>query len=211
MTRRMKLGGHRAVLSCMPSRPFPFAPRRSRGFSLIEMVAAFLVFAIGIGILMQILTSSLHHTQQSSDYTQAALRAQSILDTVGVGERVEEGRTSGRFDDDFRWELDVEKVDPAVIEPPPAEVSGSSLIHQQELQRKQQQNGYDPNANGAGEMVSPVDLYQVALTMYWGPSGRERHARFATLRAANPDPEEGIDLPGLNAPQPRGATRGDGR
>lgn len=196
----MKLGTVRAVFSSMHRRPFPFAPRRNRGFSLIEMVAAFLVFAIGLGILMQILTSSLQHTRQSADYTQAALRAQSVLDTVGVGERIEEGHSDGRFDDGFRWEMDIAKIDPQAVEPPPATVSESRLLAQQELQQKQQQNAYDSGANATAAQISPVELYEVALTMYWGTRGRERQARFATLRAANPDPNEGIDLPGMNAP-----------
>jgi general secretion pathway protein I len=203
----MKLGTVRAVISPMHRHSLSFAPRRHRGFSLIEMVAAFLVFAIGLGILMQILTSSLHHTQQSSDYTQAALRAQSVLDTTGVGERLEEGHTDGRFDDGFRWEMDIEKVDPQAVEPPPAAASESSILEQEELRLKEQQNAYD-NPDATAASISPVDIYQVALTMYWGTRGRERHARFATLRAANPDPNEGVDLPGAEAPDIRSGTQG---
>ena len=70
-----------------------------RGFSLIEMVAAFLVFAIAIGVLMSVLTAAMRNTRMSADYTMAALWAQSRLDIVGVGIPVEEGHTSGRFDD----------------------------------------------------------------------------------------------------------------
>ena len=65
------------------------------------MVAAFLVFAIGIGILMQVLATSMHSTRQSSDYTMAALWAQSKLDVVGVGAPIEPGSTNGRFDDTY--------------------------------------------------------------------------------------------------------------
>ena len=47
-----------------------------RGFSLIEMVAAFLVFAIAIGVLMSVLTAAMRNTRMSVDYTMAALWAQ---------------------------------------------------------------------------------------------------------------------------------------
>lgn len=206
----MKLGTARAVFLSMHRRPFPFAPRRNRGFSLIEMVAAFLVFAIGLGILMGILTSSLQHTRQSSDYTQAALRAQSVLDTVGVGERVEEGHTDGRFDDDFRWEMEIEKIDPQAVEPPPVAAAEGSVLAQNaaEMRQQQQEARNAANPDAAAEQISPVELYQVALTMYWGTRGRERQARFATLRAANPDPNQGVDLPGMNAPPSLNGSRG---
>ena len=56
------------------------ARHRQAGFSLIEMVAAFLVFAIGMGVLMQVLATSMHSTRTSGDYTMAALWAESKLD-----------------------------------------------------------------------------------------------------------------------------------
>ena len=63
-------------------------PRRARGFTLIEMIAAFVIFAIAVGALMQILTMSMNNARYSADETRAALWAQSLLDNVGVGERV---------------------------------------------------------------------------------------------------------------------------
>jgi Tfp pilus assembly protein PilV len=97
-----------------------FASRSSmRGFSLIEMVAAFLVFAIAIGVLMSVLTAAMRNTRMSADYTMAALWAQTKLDVVGVGIPVEEGHSSGRFDDTYNWDLDIHKVDASAVEPPP--------------------------------------------------------------------------------------------
>jgi general secretion pathway protein I len=149
--------------------------RRMRGFSLIEMVAAFLVFAIGIGVLMQILATSMRNTRQSSDYTMAALWAESKLDGIGVGEPVEAGRSSGRFDRTYSWELDVQQVDPAAIEPPPQQQAGAVGVAQAGL--------------GGGIEVMPFELYQVDLTVLWGGNGgRVRSAHFSTLRAVNPDP-----------------------
>lgn len=160
-----------------------------RGFSLIEMVAAFLVFAIGIGVLMQILSGSMRSARQSSDYTMAALWAQSKLDSVGIGEHIEPGRTSGRFDDTYSWELDIQQVDPAAVEPPPqAPVANAQ-------QQGQYAAGQTVATNQAGlgggiEMDTPFDLYQVDLTVFWGPRERLRTAHFGTLRASNPDPND---------------------
>lgn len=174
-----------------------------RGFSLIEMVAAFLVFAIGIGVLMQVLAGSMRNTRQSSDYTMAALWAQSKLDVVGVGEPIEPGRSSGRFDDVYGWELDIQQVDPAAIEPPPQQ---QTLAAGNQVAGGVQRNGQSSVSNaglGGGMQPSPFDLYQIDLTVFWGGrfGGRPRTATFSTLRAQNPDPNNGMPGVGLNQQQ----------
>ena len=109
-----------------------FARHRQAGFSLIEMVAAFLVFAIGIGVLMQVLATSIHNTRLSSDYTMAALWAESKLDTLGVGTQIEAGSSNGSFDDNYSWQLEIRQVDPTSVEPPPQQyatgTAGNSMV-----------------------------------------------------------------------------------
>ena len=170
-----------------------FAGHRQAGFSLIEMVAAFLVFAIGIGVLMQVLATSMHNTRMSSDYTMAALWAESKLDVVGVGAQIEPGSSNGRFDDDYSWELDIQQVDPTSIEPAPQQsmmAPGTSI----------QNNGRSPISSSVGNsgalQVSPFDLYQLDLTVFWGGrfGGAQHSARFSTLRAMNPDPNNAQNI-----------------
>jgi general secretion pathway protein I len=178
------------------------ARHRQAGFSLIEMVAAFLVFAIGIGVLMQVLATSMHNTRSSSAYTMAALWAESKLDVVGVGEPIEAGSSSGRFDDDYSWQLDIQQVDPSSVEPPPQAAMNPGMPNMP--------NGMQPpvtaGAGNAGALqVSPFDIYQIDLTVFWGGrSGSAQHsARFSTLRAMNPDPNTQRQQPG--APTAGGA------
>lgn len=160
---------------------------RQAGFSLIEMVAAFLVFAIGIGVLMQVLATSMRNTRMSSDYTMAALWAESKLDVVGVGEPIEAGSSSGRFDDDYSWQLDIQEVDPSSVEPPPQVAMNPGMPNMPSGMQP-------PITSGAGNpgalQVSPFDIYQIDLTVFWGGRfGSAQHsARFSTLRAMNPDP-----------------------
>lgn len=87
------------------------SPARQRGFTLIEIVVAFTILALGLGIAMQIAAGAMRNARQAATRTDAALYAQSLLDTVGVGERLEEGGSSGEFDDRFRWELDAQKYE----------------------------------------------------------------------------------------------------
>ena len=159
-------------------RNLPAAARRARGFTLIELIAAFLVFALAIGLLMQVLTSAMRQVRQSSDYTMAALWAQSKLDGVGVGERIEPGRSNGRFDDIYSWDLHVQQVDPSAVEPPPqpgAMVSAADA------------------GLGEGIEIAPFDLYQVDLVVSWesGNGRPPRTAHFGTLRAVNPEAGQG--------------------
>jgi general secretion pathway protein I len=161
--------------------------RRQAGFSLIEMVAAFLVFAIGIGVLMQVLATSIHNTRISSDYTMAALWAQSKLDVIGVGAPIEAGSWNGHFDDNYSWQLDVHQVDPTSVEPPPqaAMNTGNSIANPGMQQRMTTSAG-----NAGGLQVQPFDIYQLDLTVYWGGryGSSQKSAHFSTLRAMNPDP-----------------------
>ena len=190
------------------------AKNRQRGFSLIELVAAFMVFAIGAGALMQMLASSMRNVQHSGAYTMAALWAESKLDVVGVGEPIEPGTTNGRFDDVYSWQLDIQLVDPTGIEPPPQQpVMGAGQLGMQMPEGMQQR--MTTNAGNPGALqVSPFDIYQVDLTVTWGPrGGTQRSARFSTLRAMNPDPttQQGADPnmpPGTGRPNGAGAQNG---
>jgi general secretion pathway protein I len=174
----------------------PIARNAQRGFSLIEMVAAFLVFALAVGILMQILASSMHSTRTSSDYTMAALWAESMLDVVGVGEPIQAGSSSGRFDNNYSWDLNIQLVDPATIEPPPqyAMATPNGMPQQQGMQQRMTTTAGNPG----GIQMNEFDLYQIDLTVYWGGGfGSPQHsARFGTLRTMNPDPTTQQGQPG---------------
>jgi general secretion pathway protein I len=142
-------------------------PTGQRGFTLIELVAAFAIFAIGFGILLQILSTCLHTTSQAADYTRAALWAQSLIDIQGVGEPLQEGSSSGRFDDRFTWQMNVVKMQPP---------------------EEPQTGGVMPgNQNQQGAQVTTVgntiDLYQLELVVSWGTFYMNHNARFVTLRA----------------------------
>ena len=89
-------------------RPRMPAPRRQRGFTLIEIVVAFAILSLGLGIAMQIAGGAMRNARQAATRTDAALHAQSLLDTVGVGERLEEGTSDGEFGETFRWTLTAE-------------------------------------------------------------------------------------------------------
>jgi len=163
-------------------RTLPPALRRSGGFTLVELVAAFVIFALGFGVLLQILSTCLHTTTQSADYTRSALWAQSLLDTQGVGETLQEGSFTGQFDDRYRWQLNV-----ARIQPP---------------EQPQMPGGMPGNASGPQAQVTTlgnnIDLYQLELIVSWSSFYMTHNARFTTLRAQTSD-ANGVPV-GLQGP-----------
>lgn len=150
---------------------------KSRGFTLIELVAAFVIFAIGFGVLLQILSTCLHTTAQASEYTRAALWAQSLLDTQGVGEPVRAGDSSGNFDDTYRWNLQVTQLSPQEMTPVASTVPQAG------------------NTNVAPVQTTPVapsiDMFRLQLDVSWGSIYLQHNARFVTLRAQNMDVANG--------------------
>jgi len=164
-------------------------PPRQQGFTLVELVAAFVIFAIGFGVLLQILSTCLHTTAQASDYTRVALWAQSLLDTQGIGDALQEGSSSGKFDDRYRWQLNVQKMPPP--EEPVAQTAPAAG------------NPDMPQADATPVGPNGIDLYQLELVVSWGGYYLTHNARFVTLRAQSADAGQGGNL----LAQPR-VTRG---
>ena len=150
------------------------------GFTLVELVAAFVIFAIGFGVLLQILGTCLHTTAQSSDYTRVALWAQSLLDTQGVGDPLQEGSYTGKFDERYRWQLNVQKMPPE--EAP--QMQAAPVVDNADAQQVQVTQVAQSN----------IDLYHLELIVSWGGYYLTHNARFVTLRAQNADPNNAAKL-----------------
>jgi general secretion pathway protein I len=135
-------------------------PRRQGGFTLIEMIAAFVIFALGFSILLTTLSDAIRTTRQAQQATQAALYAQSLLDIQGIGVPLKEGSSSGDFDDTYHWQLNVVRFQPQIA-------AGSTM---------------------APAMATPgqPELFQLELMVNWGNQYLQHHARFVTLRSMMP-------------------------
>ncbi|MEE8515756.1 MAG: type II secretion system protein [Alphaproteobacteria bacterium] len=80
-----------------------FAP----GFTLLEVLVAFTVLAVSLGVLFEIFATGLGAARTSENLVRATQLAQSKLATVGVETPLAVGEQSGRFDDDFAWRVAV--------------------------------------------------------------------------------------------------------
>lgn len=137
----MNLRRERAVTAAMLRHRIPNR-RRQRGYSLIEIVAAFVVLALGMSLAMQSVAGSVRQARIAAERTEAALLAQSLLDAAGVGERLQEGETEGNWDDRYDWTL---RVEPLLLEE------------------------FD---QGGGISSVPAELMRLELDVRWGQDGR---------------------------------------
>jgi general secretion pathway protein I len=126
-----------------------------RGFTLLEVMLAFVIFALSFAVVLEIMAGSVAGIRRASDDTEVALLAQSLMDSVGLEIPLEEGQYDGEELDRYRWQLDIFFYDP-----------GDESAYTLELAE-----------------LSGVMLYKVTLDIEWDAGRRFRHAHFSTVRS----------------------------
>lgn len=150
--------------------------KRMRGFTLLEVLLAFTLLAVALGILLSIVGSGLGQVRNAGEASEATLHAQSFLAALGVLEPIEPGTRQGEFEDSpYRWSLDVSEFEDPVADGP-ASPSG------------------DPPESVGRQFDSAPILYRVQLDVAWGEGEDARSLRFVTLRARRPA-VDALELP----------------
>lgn len=135
--------------------------KRARGFTLLEVMLAFTILAVAMGLLLGMLSRGLGQVRKSQDETEATLHARSLLDQVGVVEAVKTGETSGEFDSGrYRYRMATTEIE----DPSPAPELPATVV--------------DPAA-----AVNAPKVYRIALDVSWGPPESPQQLKFVTLRA----------------------------
>lgn len=133
--------------------------KANSGFSLLEVLVAFVILAMALGVLMQIFSGGLRNANRSSEYQQAVLLAQSKLDSVGIELPLEPGSLEGVFDDTYRWQVNIR--------------------HYAADQEDSDEASVRPRA------LHPLVLLTVDVRVFWGHLGLQRVFKLTTLRLAN--------------------------
>jgi len=133
--------------------------RCSAGFTLLEVMLAFVIFALSFATVLEIMAASMHGVGRAKDDTEVALLAQTLMDQVGIEIPVEEAEYSGTNMDRYRWKMGVSLYDASTEN----ESQGMST---QELAD-----------------LSGIELYRVDLYVDWdtGKTGRSLH--FSTIHS----------------------------
>jgi len=130
----------------------------SRGFSLLEVLVAFVILALVLGVTMAIFSGGLRNVSRAGEYQQAVLLGQGKLAAVGIETPLVEGESGGEFgvpDTNFHWQLSIRPY----------------------LDQQMEQAG-SPAA------VLPLTLLEVNIRVSWGTT--DSHAiNLKTLRLAS--------------------------
>lgn len=127
---------------------------RSSGFTILEVLAAFVVFAVTLATLLQVFSGGLRDAQLADEYARAIIMAQSRLASYTAADRLEETSSSGR-EGDFSWSLSATAYD------------------------ERQEN---ESADRGREYNLRVRLLRLESKVTWhAADGRDRDVRLATL------------------------------
>lgn len=74
---------------------------------MIEVVAAFLLLSLSLGVLLAGLTTGLRNSDRAAGAGLALLHAQSLLAETGVSIPLTEGATSGRLQGGYAWRREI--------------------------------------------------------------------------------------------------------
>jgi type II secretion system protein I len=87
--------------------PVPEPGGRARGFTLLEVLVALIIFAIAFGVLAQIIQTGLGQAQGAAATSEATLLARSLLAEVGSELPVSAGVVEGEAGDGYRWRIEI--------------------------------------------------------------------------------------------------------
>ena len=132
-------------------------PTTDRGFTLLEVMIAFVIAALAIGALFGGTVSGLDATQVAGRYDEAVSLARSHLAAIGHGAAIAPQQTSGADGENFSWHLRIHEA-------------GSRQLS---LSDQDRANDVKPTR---------AILFDIVVTESWKEGGRDRQVSIATRR-----------------------------
>ena len=129
--------------------------RHNAGFTLIEVLLAFVVFAMSFTLVLEILSGAIRNTMRAKEYTEVALIAQSVMNQVGMDIPLEAGISDSGEMGDYRWQLEIYLFE---------------------------DNSEDGRVTELGELTG-IELLEVEFIISWGSRSHERSNSFNTVKA----------------------------
>ena len=92
----------------------------NQGFTLLEVLVAMAILSIGLIVIIELFSGGLRLGRTAEEYTKAVGHARMKLEEISLAKSLEEGIEEGEFDREYRWQVEVKKVD---LLPPGRETS----------------------------------------------------------------------------------------
>ena len=100
----------------------PKQVNKQQGFSLLEILIAFSILALSLGILLKIFSAGVNTAVVAEDYTAAVQIAESLMAKTGVETPLQANQASGVENEKYHWLVEVspfefnpENVDPTAL------------------------------------------------------------------------------------------------
>ncbi|MBN1355555.1 type II secretion system protein [bacterium] len=149
------------------------SPRSCGGFTLLEVMVAIAILGLTLTGIMVVFSNSLQGIGKTELYTEGVLVAREAIERMMILPDMQEGFSSGVYNDMFRWEVQIIKRDTAV------EAEKNELI-----------DSIGPSLPLSWlEEESPLSLYEIIVDVTWPGTGYPGHVTLRTLQARVEIPE----------------------
>lgn len=89
-----------------------------RGMTLIEVLVAFVILSLAMGVIMQIFFGGMRNARLAGGYSRAVFLAESKLAAAGLEQPLTVGETSGQLNSDLRWRVTIAPFEDGGAEQP---------------------------------------------------------------------------------------------
>ena len=131
---------------------------RQTGFSLLEVLVAFVVLALVLSVLMQIFSGGIRNTNRATQHQEAILLAKSKLASVGIEIPLKIGEFTGNIGRRYQWRLNISH-------------------HQDDALESYNQNATTP-------LTVPVILLNTSIEVFWNEPDASGSVKLQTLKMA---------------------------
>ncbi len=98
---------------------------KQAGFSLLEILIAFSILALSIGILLKIFSGGVNTAAVAEEYTAAVQIAESLMIRAGGETPLQTGETSGLENDYYHWRV---AINPYLLNPETIDINALKLV-----------------------------------------------------------------------------------
>lgn len=134
-----------------------------KGFSLLEVIIALSILAVGLVTLLELFAGSLRLTGKASQRTLAVIHAQNVMDSLFAQGFLEDGEDSGELSDGYFWQANVQEIFP-------------------------DEEGEDSEAASPDNRRTFFHLKEIEIRIGWEEGERQRSFVLRSMRALLDDP-----------------------